>query len=160
MKKSQETTLQGVKFQTTKYNPKRSLRMITKLGRLIGRPLGGALGSLGGTGTLGDMLDGLDGDLFGKALQALFFNLDEADLPAVLEDIFKGTRIQIEQGGKLIWLSIDIDRDFEDSLMLIYEVAEWVLRFNFENFSDELKERIGLLQEEAETESSNEKAEN
>lgn len=144
LRESVETEIGGVRYKTTRYNPEKALRMLTRLGALLGGPMGQAIGAFasGDDTSLGGMLDALDGDLFGRALRDLFTGIHAADAPTLLREILSNTDVAHEGPNGLSWDKIDINRDFRDSLSRIFVVAGWVLRFNFANFTSEFREFI------------------
>jgi hypothetical protein len=145
MRETVEHTIGGVAFKTTRFNPEKSLRLLTRLSGLLGGPIGQAMGAFakGEGGTIGDMLDELDGDLFGRSLRELFTGIHAADAPTLLREILSDTDIKLEGPNGATWAKVDLNRDFRDSLLRVFAVAGWVLQHNYSNFFRELRDLAG-----------------
>lgn len=155
-RKNEELTIafdvDGRKYRTTKYNPDKSLRMMNKLSKLIGGPIGNALGAFGGadlTGSDLEILNSIKGDDLGAAIRTLLTGIEDEDLPTLIRYIIADTDISIDGPKGEIWVSIDLTRDFYgDRLFDVFEVCAKVINANYRGLVGKLKrsgEASGLL---------------
>lgn len=141
----QQRAFNGREFRTQKYQPDHSIRILTEIGAIVGGPIGQGVGAFAqgedlGERTLGQLIEGVDGNLLGAAIANLFQSLHKVDAPNLLKRILRDTEISVENNaGSKVWLDVDLNRDFRADLFSAFEVAKWVLEVNYQNFSERLR---------------------
>lgn len=134
-------------FRTQRYKPTDSIRLKTRLGKIIPGPIGKffSAGAKAGIGLDSDVEGALSSIDFGDAVEQLFKKLDEEDPVRVIEHILQDTDIKVEGPDGMYWDPVDIDRDFDGNMMDLYKVVPWVLRFNYKPMADALQKKMEQL---------------
>lgn len=133
-----EQQIDGHKYEFSKWGAKESLRILLKLGKVVGKPLGLALGALQPGASLTAVLDkDVKGDLLGRALDALTMSMDEETCFHLIE---KFSTDGVMCNGK----PINMDLHYEDRLMHLFKVVRAGLEVQYGNFSDAILGSVRL----------------
>lgn len=88
MKKAGMQQIDGKKYEIFQLAPKESLRILTKIIRIVGGPVGISLASMKGIKNLKDLLDSdVGSDLIGSLISTLAGRLDEKDVLDICETL-------------------------------------------------------------------------
>lgn len=122
MRHSHDFEVDGTKYQTSHYPTGKAVRLLTKLGKIIGP----SIGSLSQQG----MDTQVSGSMIGDALQKLFENIEADESEALLKEILSGTLIFTDSGNRVIVF----DTDFAGSIGRLFKVAKEILQFQYSDF--------------------------
>lgn len=122
--KSKNLKLDGNEYILTKYPARKGLKLLAKLSKILGEPLGYVLSQ--------DMDKNVDPQMIGKGLSLLFNNIDPDDFVDLCEEIFNGQLIVIK--GQNIDINDVLDVHFAGESDKIMSLVFEVLKFQYQNF--------------------------
>lgn len=142
---TREVEIRGRTFRVTQMTPMRSLKLLNKLGKVLGPALARAGAALGAGGEKPeDLLDAhIDFGAMGSALAALFQELaDDAQFEHVLRGLLSGAVVVADEkvqplfGADGTGSSAVFDAVFADHPADAYKLALFSLEVNYSDFSD------------------------
>lgn len=92
----------GIEYQFQKFGTKKSLRILIRLTKFLGKPAAALIGAFKGEGSLVDRE--LDGDIIATAVSQLVDNMNEDDVLDLVEEI-TGRDNLLADGKKIVWES-------------------------------------------------------
>ena len=115
-----------------------AVKMLVKLTKLIGGPVGKAISGL--TSSSGSILDANVGfDFIGAAIGMLTNKLDEDEVLGIVKTMLKYVNKKTEKGG---FIEVDLDVDFQGKIMHLLNVVRAALEHNFSDFFVGIKSRL------------------
>lgn len=115
-----------------------AVKMLVKLTKLIGGPVGKAVSGL--TSDSGSILDAnVSFDFIGTAIGMLTNKLDEDEVLGIVKTMLKYVNKKTEKGG---FVETNIEMDFQGKIMHLLNVVRAALEHNFSDFFVEIKSRI------------------
>ena len=119
----------GSTYEVSKYPATRSVKILTRLGKLFGGPLGSLLNNGG--------LDAeLDGESLGRAITELSKELDEQQADILFKDILCTTHVI--KDGKRLPLKDIFDIEFTGRIGALFKLLIKVIQFQYADFADGL----------------------
>jgi hypothetical protein len=135
MRETLKKDIDGEKFEFLMMPPKVALRILTRLIKIAGEPLGIALAFV----TTGEGLDKeVDPSVVGKSARALIERLDE--------DEVMNTVIQLCDYALMNGKKITFDVDFTGRMGLMFKVIAGVLEANYADFFGDVGGLAGIVQ--------------
>lgn len=137
-----EKEIDGVVYKATQLPAMRAVKLLNRLGRVLGPSLAKLGGAIPSGGKLADVdVSALDFAAIGDAVATLFGSLDDATLEALLRDLLSG--VSFEADGKAGVLFPDsrtaaFDAHFTGRVGSIPRVALFAFEASFGGFSDAL----------------------
>ncbi len=126
--------INGIEYEIWQLPPRTAMSILTKLAKLIGEPIGKAIGGIKG-------LDGdISFDLVGEAIGVLTNKLEEAEVQFIIDTLFKYIKIRDEKGALV---AVNIDLHFHGKVMDILTLTGMALEVNFSDFFAVLKAKVG-----------------
>ncbi len=127
MRKTEEIVIDDTRYSTTQYSAGKAVRLLTRLVKIVGKPLG-LIASSGG-------LDAeLKPDLVGQAVVALSENLEADDSLKIIQEILEGTLILSDQVNR----PIVFDIDFAGRIGHLFKLLQKILLFQYGDFLENL----------------------
>lgn len=137
MQRTTEFEVDGVKYATTQYPATKGLKLLTRLSKIIGKPMG-VLTATGG-------LDAeVTPDLIGSAIEALTSQIDEEIVDKIVKDALVSTEVLGEEGRR----PLNFDIDFAGRYGHLFKVLKEVLAFQYGDFFDGVVGAGALLRRE------------
>lgn len=123
-------------YSFSKYGAKESLKVLTRLTRIIGEPLAIGMAAASGKKSGKSLLDTeIDPDIIGKAVRALVDRLDEDEVMGLIEKL---TSVGVLCDGK----KINFDVHYNGKLPHLFKVLWAAIEVQYGNFFDELTEKL------------------
>jgi len=123
-KQTFEKEIDGVRYETSIFTGSRALKILVRVFRIIGKPIGAALeGNDGGKLSLSNL--NID---IGLAIKAIADNADSEVFEPLIKDIIAST---LRNGVK-----INFDLDFSGKMGHLFRVIAFVLQSNYSDFFD------------------------
>lgn len=142
MREPQKITIEGVQYVVTPMAPMKSAKLLTKLLKLVGEPIGKLASAKKEEGK--SIMDSeVDGKLIGEAIEALTNKVDENEMEAILGRLLLGDLITFAKTGDEKFQKLkDIDAHFDQhgGLAQMFKLAKFVLETNYSSF---LKDLVG-----------------
>ena len=143
----EEHIIDGVEYTFTKYPLKKSMRMLTKVTKVLGQPVVEILGAKEGIESLMDKE--IDTEAVGKSLAAMATQFEGDDLYDLIKDICtcviaKETEIS---GDKVVGGQLDknFDLHFAKRMTAMFMVTAQALKHNYQDFFVELLAKSGVV---------------
>lgn len=118
--------IDGDQYEFTQFGAKKSLRILMKLSKIVGKPLAIAATMAKGPGSILDKE--VNPDLIGEAVGALTEKLDEDEVLDLLEEL--SSRDTVLCNGK----KIDFNSHYENRLDHLFKVVAAALEVQYGNF--------------------------
>jgi len=135
-RESKEVKVDGVRYIFTHYNNRAGAKLLAKLLRIVGRPIGLIVGDV--VESNADLMNSikdenssikLTKDGIGDMIGSLVQNVDPNDFDVLLCEILDGTTVFRSDGKNY---SVDIDIDFDLGIAHMLKVVKEVLLFQFD----------------------------
>src|SRR3990172_1463647 len=123
----EEVEIDGTRYSVSQYSAGKAVRLLAKLVKLVGRPIG----ILTGAG----MDSEIKTDLIASALEALGSSVEPEDLEKLVREILEGTIIFTEDGKNR---QIVFDTDFTGRIGHLFRVLKHVLSYQYADFLGDL----------------------
>ena len=115
-----------------------AIKMLTKLTKIIGAPVGKAVSGL--TSSSGSILDANVGfDFIGAAIGMLTNKLDEDEVLGIIKTMLAYVNKKNEKGG---FVGVSLDVDFQGRIMHLLNVVRAALEHNFSDFFAGIKSSL------------------
>lgn len=115
-----------------------AITTLTKLTRIIGEPMGKAMGGL--ESSSGSLMDAnVNFNIIGHAIGLLASRLDENEVMLIIKTMLKYVHKK-ESNGKL--RECDLELDFQGRIMHLFKVVQASLEFNYSDFFAGIKSRL------------------
>lgn len=121
--------IDGELYSFSQFGAKESVRVLLKIGKIVGEPMALFFGSMSGSGNLLDRK--MDGSLLGQAAKALFQKAEEKEVLELLELL---TAKSCQCSGKMI----DFNLHYEGRLPHMFRVLQAAIEVQYGNFFDAL----------------------
>lgn len=144
MRELAKTEIDGITYQTVQFEVKKSLRVITKVARKLGKPMVELLTKMGGK-KLSDFLEEDVGKM-GPALAGVLQDLGDDEVYDLSKDICSdviATQSGTTVGGQLIEQKFDMHFKGPGGLMRLIKVCKWALEVNYGDFFSAVTELSG-----------------
>ncbi len=141
MKAPIRKTIDGVAFDFFFLSPKVAIKVLARIAKLIGEPLGnvadvvlkgGAGGKVSVAGLLNADLGGLPPDLLSRAVKSLVERLDEGEVIETVDAILE--KVHMQGDGDKGTRPLRIETDFGGKIMLMFKVVGAALEVNYGDF--------------------------
>jgi hypothetical protein len=141
---TRDIEIRGVSFKVTQLTPMRSLKLLNRLGKVLGPALARAGAAVGKGGGLDILQADIDFGELGQALAALFSELaDDAQFEYLMRNLLSGAvvighegKVQPLFGGDGHGSSAVFDAVFAEHPADAYKLALFALEVNYADFSD------------------------
>jgi hypothetical protein len=124
-----EKLIDGEKYEFMQFGAKKSIKLLTRLLKVVGEPLSLAVGAANGGGSLFEKQ--LNPDMLGKAVACLVEHLEEDEVLDLIEE-FTGKDNVLYKGMK-----INFDSHYEGKLPHLFKVLTAALEVQYGNFFGE-----------------------
>ena len=131
-----EKTVDGEVYSFSQFGAKKSLRMLIKISKIVGKPLSLAFASAEGPGKLSDKT--VNPNTLAQAVEALMERMDEDEVISILESLTSGDACLCN--GK----KVDFNGHYEGNLSHMFKVLKAALEVQYGNFFDALSEYLSL----------------
>ena len=135
MRQPATTTINGVEYSCTQFDVKKSLRILTKLGKRVGKPLAGLISNVD------DSKDLLSQDIkkinVAGAVEGLFSDMEEDELYNLCQDVCSSVIAKQTEntiGGKLEGDNFNMHFKGGSGLLVLFKVCKWALEVNYGDF--------------------------
>lgn len=141
-KKPVTKEIENKTFEFYPLSPRESLRLVTRLSKLLAEPFGLIMDSAGGKGKGGLIKNLFDGDIgsdvFGKAMRSLTERLDEKEVEDTCYMLLEKVHGQFEgdRGTRPLNIEVDFAGDFGLFMQVVFASAEV-------NFGSFLRGKLG-----------------
>ncbi len=136
MQRSTEFAVGDRRYQTTQYPATKGLKLLTRLSKIVGKPLGMFASRLDEKATP---------DLIGNAIEAMLAQVDEEIVVKLVDDILSSTQI-IENST---YRPINFNIDFAGSYGHLFKVIKEILSFQYSDFFGELADASAILRQDS-----------
>lgn len=131
MKRTQEIEIDGSRYSVGQYSATKAVRLLAKLAKIIGKPIG----ILTAAGQNSEVTP----DLLGSAIESLTSSLDPDDFVATVKEVLEGVHVFEEKGNR----PVNFDADFTGRIGHMMKLVRRVLEFQFEDFFGDLAANMG-----------------
>jgi len=129
--------IDGQTYEIWHLPTEQAIKMLTKLTKIVGEPVGKAVSGL--KSSSGSILDAdVDYDFIGAAIGILTNKLDEDEVLGIVKTILKYVNKKTEKGG---FIEANLD-DFQGRIMHLLNVVRASLEHNFSDFFAGIKSRL------------------
>lgn len=125
-------TVDGTEYQFSQFGAKRSLKLLLKLSKIVGKPLAMAVASADGSGSLLDKQ--LNPNMLAQAVEALMERIEESEALEIIETLTSG------DGCLCKHQKIVFDLHYEGRLPHMFKVLFAALEVQYGNFFDALQD--------------------
>jgi len=142
MREPKRITIEDVQYTVTPMSPISASKLLTRLLRIIGEPVG-KLAALKKQEGAKNLLDTeIDGNLIGDALSSLTEKLDENEMESILKRIISPDHVTFSTDGNEYKKLMSIDGHFSQfgGMAGMFKLARFVLETNYSDF---LKDLVG-----------------
>lgn len=130
--------IDGKTYEIWHLPTEQAIKMLTKLTKLIGEPLGKSIGGL--TSNSGSILDAqINYDFIGAGIGLLANKLDEDEVLGIVKTMLKYVNKKNEKGG---FIEVNLEIDFQGEIMHLLNVVRASLEHNFSDFFAGIKSRL------------------
>lgn len=133
MLQKQQRDIGGTTFEVHQLPARRSLRLIARLGKVLGPVLTRVAGILREGGKVGD----LQVEKLAPVLGGLFEALPPAEAESLFEEILASTHVV--KGGRPVPLWPVVDIELQGRTLDLFKVAAFALEVNYADFFDALR---------------------
>lgn len=133
MRGTTEFELDGSRYSCGQYSATKATKMLAKLAKLVGKPIG--MLSAAGEGAE------VTPDLLGAVIEAVTSQIEPDEFVALVKDILEGVHVVDENGNR----PVVFDSDFSGRIGHMMKVVRKVLEFQFSDFFGDLTASIGGL---------------
>lgn len=133
MQRTTELKVDGKRYVTTQYSAGKGLSLLTRLAKVVGRPLGMiVLGKIEKEGKDASDFDSVfTPEIFGAIIESVAGQIDEGDVVVFVQDILCTTEI-IQDDGKR--RKIEFNIDFAGAYGHLFRLIKEVLAFQYGDF--------------------------
>lgn len=138
MREPKEVTIGEITYKITPMNPIKATKVLTRLLKVIGKPLSKLIGEGAKTAPGESVLDAnIDETLIGEALAMLTENLEEGKVESLIKDLLNKDYITFSEDGESYTKLLNVDAHFgqlEGGLMGMFQLLRYSLETNYSDF--------------------------
>lgn len=131
----EEHTVSSVRFQFMPIPPEDSLKIMTRVLKVVGAPMGSAIGAFKGDEGeqhLDIMDKKIDLAIIGDAVTALCTGLNEVEILTTIKLLLRYVRIEVPETGGFV--NVNLNVHFQKKLGLLFGVVRKAMEVNFSDF--------------------------
>lgn len=145
MRKEEKREIDGVEYSCVQFNVKKSLRVLTKLGKRLGKPIASVFDKIDPQKRLEDQKLAELG--LGEALDQIFMNMEDDELYVLAKDICSDViarQTETRPGGQLKDDRFDTHFTGADAIQRLFKVCKFALEVNYGDFLSAVAGDAGL----------------
>lgn len=147
MREPKEITIDEITYKMYPLSPFKSSKILTRILKLVGRPLGKLIGESQKGGKGGLMDADVNPEIIGLALEALTERMEESEIEKLMKDLLPLDLITFsEEGGEKFTKIINIENHLnkrDKGLMHLFKLVKFSLEVNYSDFLGEIAELKG-----------------
>lgn len=137
MRAIKEVTIGEIEYKITPMNPIKATKVLTRVLKIIGKPLAKLIGNSKKSAPGESLLDAELGEgLIGEAIEALVERLDEGEVERLIKELINKDYVTYSEDGEFKKL-VNVDGHFgevESGLMGMFSLVKSVLEANYSDF--------------------------